>query len=77
MTREECIKILGNPDTHPGAEWDGYTVDIPDLDGIVGLPLVILTKDGDSHISDPDEAIDYLAYTRPAYTGKANSWDED
>ena len=77
MTREECIKILGNPATHPGAEWDGYTVDIPELDGIVGLPLVILTKDGDSHISDPDEAIDYLSYTRPSKTGRANEREFD
>lgn len=77
MTREECIKILGSPNTHEGPDWNGYTVDIPELDGIVGLPLVILTKDKESHISDPDEALDYLAYTRPAHTGKANSWDED
>lgn len=47
-----------------GKSWNGYEVYIPEYDKLVfvGLPSVILVKDGVARISTPDEAMEYLDY---------------
>ena len=65
-TVEECLVQLGASQYHAGTPWNGYDVIVPELSGCVGLPLVILAKNGEVHISTPDEAIDYLAFSRRA-----------
>lgn len=61
---EECIEALGADGYHKGKNWKGYDVYIPDYDKPVdiGLPYVVMVKDGEVRYSTDDESLDYLYF---------------
>lgn len=58
------VEELGARSYKKGKSWNGYEVYIPVYTGnpCIGLPLVVLVKDGEARISNAEEAIDYLNY---------------
>ena len=59
----EAMEALGADSCKRGKNWNGYEVYIPVyVNGgyVVGLPLVVLVKDGDVRISTEEEAYEYL-----------------
>ena len=61
---KETIRDLGATKYKKG-EWNGYEVYEPVYreNIYIGLPLVVLVKDGKARVSTGEEALDYLAYT--------------
>lgn len=59
---DEAMEALGADSCKRGKDWNGYEVYIPVYGngGYVGLPLVVLVKDGDVRISTEEEAFEYL-----------------
>ncbi len=59
---DEATEALGADSCKRGKDWNGYEVYIPvyERSGYVGLPLVVLAKDGDVRISTEEEAFEYL-----------------
>lgn len=62
---QELLDELGARRCKEGKKWKGYTVYIPMYSGnpCIGLPYVILEKDGETRICDEDECLEYLDYS--------------
>ena len=65
MTIKDCLKELDCTKCKKIGEWKGYTVYEPDTSKkgtFIGLPLVILEKDGNARISTDEESLEYLSF---------------
>jgi hypothetical protein len=69
MTISDQVKALlaelGTTKCKKGKTWKGYTVYIPAYSGdpCIGLPYVILEKNGETRICDDEECFEYLDYS--------------
>lgn len=56
-----------------GINWKGYEVYIPQYSKnvYIGLPLVVLVKNGEARISTSDESLDYLDFENAESNAKS------
>lgn len=66
----ELIHELNAEEYSKGENWNGYEVYIPEYkqDMYLGLPYVVLVKNGKARISTPEESLEYLNYSNPEFT---------
>ena len=68
------VEELGAKSYKKGKSWNGYEVYIPVYTGnpCIGLPLVVLVKDGQARICTGKEALEYLSFSVGADEMKPN-----
>lgn len=67
---QELMDELNAKSYSKGESWKGYEVYIPNYeeDLYMGMPYVVLVKDGKARISTPEESLEYLDYSTPEFS---------
>ena len=65
----ELIEELNAKTYSRGENWKGYEVYVPvyEKEMYMGLPYVVLVKDGEARISTPEESLEYLDFANPEF----------
>lgn len=68
----ELIQELNAKTYSKGENWNGYEVYIPNYEENVylGMPYVVLMKNGVARISTPEESLEYLDFANPTFEEK-------